>query len=171
MDLSSRLFTETTPRWVIWLFAAGTLIAGLLISPLINSLISTNEAQVNRIAEMRLEDYRSIAEETQKFNLMLQGFTLNIQQDKAVPEEQREAMISSLIKQYDSLTQFQVYIDDQSLRQPVSDYQTALVNLRSAIRATNSSTDLNNFYVSLADTLEKRKAVIPVLERTVGKSS
>jgi hypothetical protein len=171
MELGSLLFTEKTPRWVIWAAAILSLIVGLFVRPLIDSYISTNEAQANRIAQMRLEDYRSIAEETQNFNVMLQSFTRDIQQNKPVGDDRREAMVSSLIRQYDSLTQFRVYVDDPSLRKPVSEYQTSLISLRSKILETKSSKDLNDFYLSLADALEKRRLVIPVLEKTVGKSS
>lgn len=144
---------------------------GAFAGPAATSYFSATEAQTNRIAQLRLEDYRAIDAENQNFDQMLDRFTHDINLGKAVDGERRRDMIASLIRQYDQLGQFQVYVQDTAAQEKIRSYRSSLLDLRRSILDTKTEQDLNNFYIVMHEALEKRKLATPVMAKAVGKVS
>ena len=98
----------------------------------------------------------------------MQSFTSDILQDRPIDESVKRDMISSIVRQYDSIAQFRVYVPVE-LDPPMSRYQTSLTSLRATIIQTKSKKDLDAFYLTLAATQESRKAILPILEKIAGR--
>lgn len=156
------------PRWaLIIVFICGAGVT-FVAQPLLVNYLEEGRSANQRVAEARLQDFRKLSEESQRFNTLLQSFTLDIQNRKPVKDAVRQELLSSLVKQYDNIKQFRVYVDPE-FESPMADYQDALTNLKKQLVDVRSEKDLDAFYVVLAQKQIKEKVILPALESAAGK--
>lgn len=164
------LFQKKVPVWATAVLAFLSWAVPHFGAPYFQKILSIEVEDHNRVAQLRLEDYRKLTGEQQQFHQMLQAYTADLMNMKPANKEEKSQMTASLVRQYDDIRQFRVYIDPQ-YHQSLADYQSSLNELRKQLDKTNTKSDLNDFYLVFRRNVELAKALAPILEQAVGKGA
>lgn len=127
---------------------------------------SLYEAQVNRVAEMRVEAYKGLQKERETFLLAMQSFTLKVASDGTVEQGKKEELAASLARQYFAYSTYASNLPPDA-RPRVESLQTALNQLKKTVVTFKGKPDLDALGIGMVDVLRGYKAVDPLIDKSV----
>ncbi|ESY64964.1 hypothetical protein X743_30355 [Mesorhizobium sp. LNHC252B00] len=129
---------------------------------------SLYEARVNRIEEMKVQDFQGLVAENKKFEELLSAFTEEVGTSGAVDPAKRKEISASLVRLYSGLGAFTVNLPpEQEL--PVKKPQTSINEVKKHVQLMQKKQDMETLGAALAVMFQDMKAAQPVLEQAVGK--
>ncbi|MBZ9654659.1 hypothetical protein [Phyllobacterium lublinensis] len=126
------------------------------------------EAQVNRVAEMRVKEFQSLGDETQKFKELLSSFTEDVDASGTINPDKRKDLSSTLVRMYNVYGAFTVNLPKEK-EQPVKTLQTSINEVKKQVQTMKTKQDLDPLGLALVDMFQNLKTVQPLLEEAVGK--
>ncbi|MER9893288.1 hypothetical protein NKJ40_14545 [Mesorhizobium sp. M0119] len=129
---------------------------------------SLYEARINRVEEMKVQEFQSLVSETKKFMDLLNAFTEEIGTSGAIDPEKRKEVSASLVRLYSGLGAFTVNLPPEQ-EQPVKKLQTSINEVKKHVQLMRKKQDLETLGAALVVMFSDMKAAQPVLEQAVGK--
>ncbi|TPO02191.1 hypothetical protein [Mesorhizobium sp. B1-1-5] len=129
---------------------------------------SLYEAHVNRVEEMKVQEFQGLVAENKKFEELLSAFTEEVGSSGTVDPEKRKEISASLVRLYSGLGAFTVNLPSDQ-EPPVKKLQTSINEVKKHVQLMQKKQDLENLGAALVVMFRDMKAAQPVLEQAVGK--
>lgn len=148
----------------------GTVIASLVTGATgaVGLYSSLYEAKVNRIEEMKVEEFQGLVLENKKFQELLSAFTEELGRGNPADPDKRQELSASLVRLYSGLGAFTVNLPPAQ-EPPVRKLQTSINEVKKRVQLTETRDDLDTLGAALVVMFRDLKAAQPVLEQAVGK--
>ncbi|WP_256750518.1 hypothetical protein [Mesorhizobium sp. Mes31] len=126
------------------------------------------EARVNRVEEMKVQEFQGLVAENKKFEELLSAFTEEVGTSGTVDPEKRKEISASLVRLYSGLGAFTVNLPPDQ-EPPVKKLQTSINEVKKHVQLMQKKQDLETLGAALVVMFRDMKAAQPVLEQAVGK--
>ena len=141
-----------------------------MVPSLVGMAVTIYEANVNRLEDLKVAEYKAVMDDNDKFLRSLSVFTEDLARRGTVDTQKRQELSTALVQFYMTIGRFNsnLPVDQQ---QPVLALQTSLATLRSRVQAVEKKEDL----VEVGDAFYKvnndMKIARPIFDGAVGKNS
>ncbi len=130
---------------------------------------SLYESKLNRVEELKIEEFKSIMSENSIFLEKLSDFTLEVSDTGNVDPVVKKELSNSLVRLYTNFNVFKLNLPTEKTVE-ISQLQTSINEVRKNVQYISDKSGLDPLSVALVDFFRNMKKVQPILEESIGKA-